>query len=333
MVLILSFILLSAVILGACSGHSPLGPSNPEGVVLKGSVLGLTVSTSASSASVRTSSSATAAAGVIIVTVQENPAITTTVGADGSFTLRGLPAGAFTLVFTQDGAILGTLTFSAVLPNQEITITVDVSSGIIVLVEEQRNGIGQGDIEIEGLVQQVLTLNPAGESRFLINDRTVVARPGETTIREGNQPRAVSDVTVGRRVHVKGVFLPLEGSVQPVLAKEIILQGEEDETTTPGCNINGGRVSDGIELEGSVAGGGASNFVLQVKGNRAKAPVQVDASGASFECHPKSGPNAPTPDQCKAKVKAGAQVHVSGTLESCDASSALVRASKVIVQK
>ena len=88
-------------------------------------------------------------------------------------------------MFTQDGAVLGTLSFSAVLPNQEITVTVDVSSGIVVLLEEQRNGIGHGDVEIEGLVQQVLTLNPAGESRFLIHNRTVVARPGETSIREG----------------------------------------------------------------------------------------------------------------------------------------------------
>jgi hypothetical protein len=122
--------------------------------------------------------------------------------------------------------------------------------------------------------------------------------------------------------------------VQPVLAREIKLQGdEEDNPPTAGCNISGGRVGDRIELEGNVASGNASSFLLDVKGNRASAPVQVDASGASLECHPKSGPKAPTPEQCRAKIVDGTQVHVSGTLVSCDASSALVRASKVIVQK
>ena len=328
-ILSLSVILAGAI--GACSGHGPAGPSGSQGVVLKGSVLGMSA---AASQSVRAFS--TTSADVITVTVQEDPAITATVGSDGSFTLRGLPAGGFTLVFAQGGAALGTLAFSAVRPNQEITITVDVSSGTVVLVEEKRDGIGHGDIEIEGLVEQVLALNAAGESRFLINGHTVAARPGETAIREGNIARTVSDVTVGRQVHVKGVWLPVEGTLQPVLAHEIKLQGDDendDDTPTADCNISGGRVGDGIELEGHVLSGSASAFSLQVNGNRAKAPVDVDASGASFECHPAGGPNAPTPDQCRAKVTAGTQVHVSGTLTSCDASSARATASKVIVQE
>jgi len=77
----------------------------------------------------------------------------------------------------------------------------------------------------------------------------------------------------------------------------------------------------------------SASFLLQVQGGRATAPAQVDNSGASFQCHPSSGPNAPTPDQCKTKVKGGGQVQVSGTLTSCDASSPLVNASKIIVQK
>jgi len=46
---------------------------------------------------------------------------------------------------------------------------------------------GHGDVEIEGLVSAVLLLDPVGESRFTIDGKTVVARPGETAIREGNQ--------------------------------------------------------------------------------------------------------------------------------------------------
>ena len=46
--------------------------------------------------------------------------------------------------------------------------------------------------------------------------RRLVARPGETAIREGNKARTVADVTVGHQVHVKGVWLPAEASRQPV---------------------------------------------------------------------------------------------------------------------
>jgi hypothetical protein len=330
---ILCVAVMAVLAVAACSGHGPLGPSSPQGVVLKGSVLGANASGAVNRVGAM---SATTATDIITVTVQEDPSITATVGSDGSFTLRGLPAGGFTLVFTQGGTVLGTLTFTEVKPNQEIAITIDVSSGIVVLVEEKRDGIGHGDIEIEGNVEQVLTLNPTGESRFLIHGQTVVAQPGVTAIREGNKARTVSDVTEGRHVHVKGVWLPLEGTLQPVLAHEIKLQGSEDDdqdTPTADCNISGGRVGANIELEGHVTSGDASSFMLQVNGNRAKALVDVDASGASFECHPAGGPNAPTPDQCRAKVTSGAQVHVSGRLTSCDASSASATASKIIVQK
>lgn len=181
----------------------------------------------------------------------------------------------------------------------------------------------------------MITLNPTGESRFLILGYTVVARPGETAIREGNQARTVEDVTVGRRVHVKGVWLTPEPDVQPFLAHEIKLQGETDEEddTTAGCMISGGKVGSHIELEGNVLTGTWMSFELRVNGNRARNPVDVDGSSATFQCHPAGGPKAPTPDQCKAKVAPGAKVHVSGTLQSCTATDAAVQASKVIVQK
>jgi len=184
-------------------------------------------------------------------------------------------------------------------------------------------------------VTAVLALDPAGDSRFMIAGRTVTARPGATAIREGNAARTVNDVTVGRHVHVKGVWLDPQAGQQPVLAHEIKLQGGASEPQEPGrtCLISGGRVGDGIELEGNVSSGGASGFMLQVQGNRAGGPVQVDTSGSAFECSPASGPNAPTPAQCQASVASGAKVHVRGTLLSCDLITAVVRATSVKVQK
>jgi hypothetical protein len=264
----------------------------------------------------------------------EDPAITTTIGADGSFTLRGLPEGGFTLEFFLDGASVGTIHFDEVKPNQEITLTVSVTSTGVIVLEEKRDGIGHGDVEVEGDVTAVPLLGPT-ESRYVINGRTVVARPGATAIREGNSARTMTDVTVGRHVHVKGVWMDPQSGQQDVLAHEIVLQGSGDTTPPPqaACMISGGRVGDGIELEGSVSSGGASGFMMQVEGNRASGLVQIDTSAARFECTPASGPNAPTPAQCQASVTGGAKVHVSGTLRSCDTLAAVVGASSVRVQK
>ena len=206
-------LVLAAAALVACGGN-PAG-SDAEGVVVRGTVQG--------TGSLRAASAGAASAATVTVSVLEAPSISTTVAGDGSFTLRGLPQGGFTLVFKSGSAEIGRLGFAEVKANQEITLTVQVSDAGVVLLEEQRNGIGHGDVEIEGNVGQIVALNPTGDSRFVINGRTVVARPGETAVREGNRSRNIEDVTEGRHVHVKGVWLPTEGSTQPVLAHEIKL--------------------------------------------------------------------------------------------------------------
>ena len=60
--------------------------------------------------------------------------------------------------------------------------------------------------------------------RSVVDGYTVVARPGQTTIREGNQARTVEDVTVGRRVHVKGTKRGLDDSGCRVQASEVEVQ-------------------------------------------------------------------------------------------------------------
>jgi hypothetical protein len=228
----------SAFALVGCGSNNPSGPSGELGASLRGMVLDQGV---ASSVGLSKAAAAQGADDALTVTVQENPAITATVGEDGSFTLRGLPEGTFTLVFkSAGGTALGTLSFSQVKPNQEITITVQVTGSGLLLLEERRNGIGHGDLEIEGLVERVVTVSPSGDSTFVIDGYTVVARPGQTAIREGNRSRTVNDVTVGRRVHVKGVWLALSNtspSTQQVLAHEIKLQGPEGDNDDDGQKI------------------------------------------------------------------------------------------------
>lgn len=175
-----------------------------------------------------------AAGDPIDVYVQSDPEIKTTVAADGTFTLRGLPEGSFTLVFTQGGTPLGTLTFASVAANQQITISIQVVGTEVVLMDEDRRGIGNAGIELEGLVQNVIGLHvaPSGDSTFVIAGRTVIARPGVTAIREGITARTVEDVTVGKQVHVKGTAIA--GSTD-VLAYEIKLQNPTTTTPTDGA--------------------------------------------------------------------------------------------------
>ena len=314
----LAFLLIAAATAVAvgCGGSNPGSPSeSSQGVVLRGSVSGFAALSSGRVQSLSTS------AALITVTVAERPAITTTVGSDGTFTLRGLPEGDFTLVFTSGGSTIGTLHFSEVKPNQEITITVQVVSTGIALVEESRNGIGHGDIEIEGLVTQVIALDPNADSRFLVNGKTVVARPGQTAIREGNKGRSVTDVTVGRQVHVKGVWMTPEGSVQPVLAQEIKLQGDSTETPeTPkasSCAVGGN-----AEVEGLITAKGAASITVTQEGKgdylcdvAAGTPIRKGNTSYTF-----------------AQLQTGWRVHVKGSTLGPTGAACHVQASEVKVQ-
>ena len=315
---------IAAVALLAACGGNPAGPSgDSQGVVLRGTVQGAETLRAASLA-------ARASAATVTVSVLENPSITATVGADGSFTLRGLPEGGFTLVFRNGVAEVGRLAFSEVKPNQEITVTVQVSDSGVLLLEQQRNGIGHGDVEIEGLVGQVLTLSPTGDSRFLIDGRTVVARPGQTAVREGNRSRNIEDITEDRRVHVKGVWLPMEGSTQPVLAHEIKLQGDDaddgeddnDDDDVPQGPKQACATGQKIQVEGKISGKAGSTITVNQQG---KGEFACEIGGARI----RKGNTTYTVDQ----LQVGWRVHVSGTTQGPSGAACRVAADEVKVQQ
>jgi hypothetical protein len=78
----------------------------------------------------------------IQVTIQERPSLTVTVDSSGGFTIAGVPAGSFTLVFLRDGQRIGEITFTSVRQNQGITITVTLTvTGEVVLIKEQRDQV------------------------------------------------------------------------------------------------------------------------------------------------------------------------------------------------
>jgi hypothetical protein len=305
-------VVFAAAVLTACGGN-PAG-SDSQGVVVRGMVQG--------AGTLRAASVGATSAATVTVSVLENPNISTSVGGDGTFTLRGLPEGGFTLVFKSGTDTIGSLSFSEVKANQEITLTVQVSTSGVVLLEEQRNGIGHGDIEIEGNVTQVISL-AAAESRFLINGRTVVARPGETAVREGNRSRNIEDVTLDRHVHVKGVWLPMEGSTQPVLAHEIKLQGDEGEDDdTEGPGKTNCAVGQKVEVEGTINAVAGSTITVNQQG---KGLFACEVGSARI----RKGNTTYTVGD----LKAGWRVHVSGSGKGLSGDVCNVSASEVKVQQ
>lgn len=178
---------------------------------------------------------ALAAAGdPIVVTVVGHTEITTTVGDDGTFTLRGLPEGRFTLEFRQGADLIGSLEFGEVAANQQITISIQVVDGEVLLVDEDRRGIGNAGIELEGLIEALVSYDPAGDGRFVLAGRAVIVRPGVTAIRKGAVRKSFPDLAAGMRVHVKGA--KVEGGTD-VLAYQVIIQDPQAQGADDGVKI------------------------------------------------------------------------------------------------
>jgi hypothetical protein len=231
---------LGALVVGACGGDSPSSPSTSGGVVVQGVVLGDGAAVTASSGS------PVAAAKAAKVTVKvDGTSITADVSANGTFELKGVPGGTFTLIFLVDGVEIGRVVVSAE-DGSEVKIVVQVKDSVLVLVE----------IKVE--------------------DDDPSPAPSPTA-----------------------------------------------------CIVNGGRVGQGIELEGNVSSGNASAFEMTAAG--ATGLVGVDSSTASFRCI--GGAKTDTDAACKASVQTGAKVHVRGTLRTCSAFDAVVTAAEVKVQK
>jgi hypothetical protein len=232
-----------AVFTPACGGGSPSSPSGAAGVAVQGVVLGDGTSFAASSGAKPSS----AQAHKVTVTVA-GTTITAEVSANGTFELKGIPGGTFTLVFLVDGVKIGEVSISAG-EGSEVNIVVQVKASALVVVE----------IKVDGGSP---TANPS--------------------------PAASA------------------------------------------CMVNGGTVGQGIELEGDVSSVTPVGFKLAVNG-RASTPVDVDTSNATFRCI--GGAKAPTDAECRASIKTLPKVHVSGRLDSCTASAAMVIAAEVKIQK
>jgi hypothetical protein len=128
--------LAAAVIAPACGGGSPSSPSGSGGVAVKGVVVGDGTSFTASSGA----GPSAAQAQKITVTVA-GTSITAEVSANGTFELKGIPSGSFTLVFLVDGIKIGEVLISAP-EGSEVKLVVQVKNSVLVVVEIKVDAAG-----------------------------------------------------------------------------------------------------------------------------------------------------------------------------------------------
>ena len=136
-------------------------------------------------------------------------------------------------------------------------------------------------------------------------------------------------ITAGDDMQVK-IVVQVTGSTIVVVELKVEGRDSQKPASSSSCGVNGASLGQGIELEGNVSSGDSSSFKLSVN-SRASFPIDVNAASASYQCIGQAKTSSEA--ECKAAVKTGAKVHVSGSLASCTATTATVTATEVKVQK
>lgn len=214
-----------ALLLGACDGSSGGGNRDivvspiviPRDTLVAGTIVSVTGGT---------------ATGPIVVRLLANPAIAAAVDEAGGFVLAGLTPGLHTLDFTRGAQNLGRIVFDQVVSGQRIAIGVRVIDDDAVLVSEDRRGADNTGVEVQGTIENIVTVSTSGDSRFVVASRSIVARPAATVVRDARNRGSVENLTLGRAVRVRGANVATE-----VLAYEVKLLGALGEPADPPLTI------------------------------------------------------------------------------------------------
>jgi len=182
--------------------------------------------------------------------VKERPSISITVPGGGTFELDGLPDGAFTLVFTQNGVVLGEVPVTGASGDVTVTITVQVSGSTIIVVElkidgrEQRGqpspsacvidgGKPNEGIELEGNVGTVTGSTVSGPLAFTMDvngNRSSALVDVEATgasfacVGNAKSSACKSQLVAKAKVHVSGTLKTCGPASATVVASEVKIQ-------------------------------------------------------------------------------------------------------------
>jgi hypothetical protein len=236
-------LLIAGLPLVGCGGSSPTSPSGAGKVVLHGVAVGADGASAASAGGVTAQA---ASKDRVTVTVQ-GTSISTTVSANGTFELEGLPAGDFTLVFTINTTVIGTITITGVPTSGEISIVVQITVTTVVLInleiddhendDASKTCIVEGGkvgrkIELEGNVDSgnattfMMQINGNRSSSLVQVDAT--GAQFKCNGDKGN-PNCKDTVKPHAKVHVSGTLTSCDaGAVPKVVATEVKVQKADD---------------------------------------------------------------------------------------------------------
>ena len=233
-----------ALALVACGGGGPTSPSGADKLVLRGVAVGADGAAAAGGGGVTAQA---ASKDRITVTIQ-GTSISTTVSGNGTFELENVPTGAFTLVFSINNTVIGTVTITGVPTSGEIKIVVRITGTTVVLIsleiddneneneDQDRTCIIHGGkigrkIELEGNVDSgnattfmmdvngnrgsgLVQVNAAGAQFKCNGDK------GSPNCKDSVKPHA--------KVHVSGTLTTCSTSAAQVVATEVKVQKAED---------------------------------------------------------------------------------------------------------
>jgi hypothetical protein len=166
-----------------------------------------------------------AAGDPVTLLLAADPTLRATIAEDGTFTLRSVPPGDHALRVVHRAEELPSIALAGIANDQQVTLELRRFADEVVLVKEERRGLGAAAVEFEGQVENAILVNPLGESRFVIGSRSVIVRPGIGILREGLAARSVEQLTLGRRVQVRGTTI---AGGSEVLAFQVFIREPDD---------------------------------------------------------------------------------------------------------
>jgi hypothetical protein len=238
--------LMAALSLTGCGG-SPTSASGGS-AVLRGVALG---SDGTAGGAARDVSALATSGGSVTVRVKEDPSLSTTVKANGSFELEGLPNGTITLEFLIDGVVVGTVTISGISDDVIVKLVVQIHRGeiktrIVLIDLEIEDGDDDADktciinggkvgkkIELEGTVASgsgttfEMRVNGNRASDLVAVDASGASLKcnGLKGAKNGDDASCTSDlIQSGVRVHVRGTLLDCTTSDAQVIASEVMVK-------------------------------------------------------------------------------------------------------------
>ena len=234
-------VVLASLFAVACGDSNPAGPSGSGSVSVQGVVLG----SASGSTGVSASSNAQSAAGPgkVVVTVADTT-ITADVSANGTFELKGVPGGSFTLVFKVDGVEIGRIDVVAG-EGSEVKVVVQIESSRLVVVEIkveegtstattnpaaciiEGGKVGSG-IELEGDMSSgnasAFKIAVNGQRSSALVDVNASAASFRCNGFKGTDAECRATLTPGSKVHVRGTLMACTTTTAQVTAAEVKIQ-------------------------------------------------------------------------------------------------------------